>query len=98
MVRPIHGEPAGGEAIALGPSRRVTREGVVVRLREASGERTYALATAVGEALYPFAYLTHESAELDGHVLQLVRVTGVQRWIRGWPRPLIRADTLERVR
>lgn len=89
-VAALANEPASDAREFLGSPSEVTRSGTVVRLPHAAGDaRAFALAVRVGAVYYPVAYLDQSWPELEKRVGQEVQVTGLQRWVRDWPRPLL---------
>lgn len=84
------------ELIYASPAKPVHREGMVIPVGEEESHWAYGLAVKAHDTYYPLAYLKWKSGDLKAWKWRRVRITGQQRWVKGWPRPLVQVETLEK--
>ena len=67
----------------------VTHEGMLVPLRKNTLYVTHAVAEKVNDEYFPFCYVHSDVCNLKLWENRRVRVTGRQRWVKGWQRPVV---------
>ncbi len=97
IVDPLVPAALPAETIPVGTPRSVTRQGELITLKLGEQRSIYALAIAINQRYYPLAYLSMPNGDLAVHLGKQVEITGEESWIKGWPRPLIQVETVERI-
>ncbi len=77
------------------PEKDAVYEGIFVSVKDANLV-SYALAVKVNENYVPVCYIKSSGASLDLWKNQKVKVTGKEKWVRGWKRPLLILDKIEK--
>ncbi len=67
----------------------VNVEGYIVRLREGAKYVTHAVATKINGDYFPRCYIRSDRHNLNLWKGKRVTVTGKQRWVKGWKRPVM---------
>jgi uncharacterized protein YgiM (DUF1202 family) len=67
----------------------VTHEGQLVPLRKGNIYVTHAVAAKVNGEYFAFCYVHSDEYNLKLWENKKVNVTGVQRWVKGWQRPVV---------
>ena len=67
----------------------VNVEGYIVRLREGAKYVTHAVASKINGDYFPLSYIRSEKHNLNLWKDKRVTVTGEQRWVKGWQRPVV---------
>ena len=78
-----------------GTPKKITIEGVVVGCKDDAGYVSFALASRVNGKLFPLCYLHSKTSELKGFQGRRVVVTGLQRWVKDWERPVVEVDDIK---
>lgn len=93
-IQPVAGQPRSVAIRYVGAAAPLDRQGVVILMAGEKDPRTFGLAAMVDDLLYPVAYLDKSRKDLRQFLGQTVRVSGRQRWVEGWPRPLIEVQAI----
>lgn len=67
----------------------VTVEGYIVPLRQGAKYVTHAVASKMNGGFFPLCYIHSKKHNLYLWKGKRVRVTGTQRWVKGWQRPVV---------
>lgn len=67
----------------------VSHEGMLLPLRKGAVYVTHAVAVKVNGEFFPFCYVHSDVYNLKLWEGKRVNVTGVQRWVKGWQRPVV---------
>ncbi len=89
--------PASYHIFFVGAKKSVVRKGTVIPMNNNSYPFKYALALPIYSTYYPLAYLTSETEPIEEWEWKSVHLTGSERWLKGWPRPIIQIDSLAAV-
>jgi uncharacterized protein YraI len=95
-IKPIKPPPA--QIVFTGEPKPVERKGMIIPLGEKGSKWAYALAIQMQDTYYPTAYLKTDAYKLEEWKWEQVNVVGVQKWMSGWPRPLIEVKSIEKVK
>ena len=95
LIHAIMPKPVERDIILIGEKEEIQRSGTVVSLDETNYPFKYALAKKVNSTYYPLAYLSPDNHEFNEWVGKIVMLSGIQSWIRGWPRPMIQVQTIK---
>jgi len=74
----------------------ISIEGIIVRCKDDTGYIEFALASRVNGKLFPLCYLhSSDSTEMKKYQGQRVVVSGMQRWVKDWERPVVELETIK---
>ncbi len=76
------------------PMKNVTQDGFLVPVESGVESVSYALAMKSNGVFAPVCYVRSSKLNLKLWENQKIQVSGKERWIRGWKRPLIEVDTV----
>ncbi len=79
----------------IGKPKKVEKTGTIIILDDDHKPFTYSIAINIDSQYYPLAYLNSGNFNLDDWVWEKVKLIGHQRWLKGWPRPLIEIESME---
>ncbi len=96
-VAPLAGKPVEPTLTYIGKSKKVEKTGTIILLGDDHKPFTYSIAISIDSQYYPLAYLSSGNFNLDDWNRQKVKLKGRQRWLKGWPRPVIEIDSLESI-
>jgi len=88
-VHRILPRPQSGELTFIGDAKQVAKAGLVIPLAEEGTPWAHAIAVNVNDTYYPLAYLKGATVDFTAWEWHSVHVNGTQRWVKGWPRPII---------
>ena len=90
-------EPENKEPLPFldGTPKKITIEGVVVGCKDDYGYVKFALASRVNGKLFPLCYLHSSTPELKAFQGRRVVVTGLQRWVKNWERPVVEVGDIK---
>ena len=97
LIHAIMPKPVERDVVLIGEKEKIQKSGTIVSLDETNYPFRYALAKKVNSTYYPLAYLSPEYGELEKWTGKTVTLSGVQSWIRGWPRPMIQIQKIESI-
>ena len=69
--------------------KNVSVDGYIVPLRQGAKYVTHAVASKMNGDFFPLCYIHSKTHNLYLWKGKRVRVTGVQRWVKGWQRPVV---------
>ncbi len=93
-IHNIRPQPTREEIVYIGEAPAIEKLGIVIPLGKKASPWAYALAVFINDTYYPMAYLTKKPFDPEQWKWKRVQVTGTQRWVRGWPRPLIEVASI----
>lgn len=74
--------------------KTVSMEGFLVPLDPAAVYVTHAIASRVNKEYFPLCYIRAEKLNLKLWEGKKVQVTGKERWVKGWQRPVVEIDMI----
>jgi len=95
VLHEIRAEPLTEEIKYVSPPKKMEKNGVIFRVAQKDKLWAYVIATPLHQKYYPVAYLAWEGQDLSQWEHKAVRLSGTQQFVHGWPRPLLRIETLE---
>lgn len=79
---------------ADGTPKQVSVEGFLVTLSKDSTYVTHAIASRINGEYFPLCYVHSKSHNLKLWEGRRVHVTGVQRWVKNWQRPIVEVEKI----
>lgn len=80
---------------AASKSKTVSMEGILVPLDSDAVYVTHAIASRVNKEYFPLCYIRAEKLNLKLWEGKKVQVTGRERWVKGWQRPVVEIDMID---
>jgi uncharacterized protein YgiM (DUF1202 family) len=77
-----------------GKGKQVSVEGFLVTLGKGSTYVTHAIASRINGEYFPLCYVHSKSHNLKLWEGRRVHVTGMQRWVKNWQRPVVEVDKI----
>jgi len=78
------------------PEKSASYEGFLVLLKDNSSVK-YALVLDVNGALAPVCYVSSKNENLDTWINKKVKISGAEKWVKGWRRPLLILENIDKV-
>ncbi len=82
----------------IGKPKTVEKSGTIIKRNDNHKPCTQSNAISIDSQYYPLAYLNSEKFNLDNWAWEKVNLTGRQRWLKGWPRPIIEIESMEPIK
>jgi len=77
-----------------GKAKQVSVEGFLVSLGKGSTYVTHAIASRINGEYFPLCYVHSKSHKLKLWKGRRVHITGLQRWVKNWQRPVVEVEKI----